>query len=212
MIALNLLPPELKQKKHTLTHLKITSFPRIPIFKICLGVAGGLLVIHSLLLIVLVYRSASLRGLKAKWETIAEKRRIVFDLTQRHDDLAAKEKLIQQLLSQRSLWARKLKGLSDSMVPGLWLRAFSLGKRVLPTTPPAKSLERKMLSLEGTVVSLRGDELAIVGRFVRRLKENQNFFADFQEVEVESTKRRAIRDTEVMDFKLLCTFREGMSR
>ena len=65
--------------------------------------------------------------------------------------------------------------------------------------------------LEGTVVSLRGDELAMIGRFIRRLKENQHFFSDFQGVEVESTKRRAIQEIEVMDFKLVCSFREGVT-
>ena len=215
MITLNLLPPELKRKKRTLTHLKVSSIPQIPIFKICLVVAGGLVLIHSLLLLVLVFQSYSLRALKAKWETIAEKRQIVSELTQRHDDLAAREKMIQQLLSHRSLWSRKLKGLSDSMVPGAWLRVLSLDKRLLPApAAPAKgapNFERKILVLEGTVVSLRGDELAIIGRFVRRLKEDQNFFSDFQGIEVESTKRRTIHDIEVVDFKLLCLFREGAS-
>ena len=215
MITLNLLPPEFRRKKRTLTHLKISSLPPVPIFKICLYAAGGLAVIHSLLLLVLIFHSYSLRALKAKWETIAEKRQIVSEFTQRHDELAAKEKMIQQLLTYRSLWARKLKGLSDSMVPGVWLRLLSLDKRLLPApAAPAKgapNFERKMLVLEGTVVSLRGDELAIIGRFVRRLKEDQNFFSDFQGIEVESTKRRTIHDIEVVDFKLLCLFREGAS-
>ena len=214
MITLSLLPPELKKQRKSFTHLKLSVASQLPIFKICLYVAGGLVVVHTLLVLILVQQSYSLRGLKSRWEGIAEKRKVVFELTQRHEELTAREKTFQQLTSGRPLWARRLKGLSDSMVPGVWLRVLSMGERSVAASTPkdkgGKSSVAKILVLEGTVASVRGDELAMIGRFVRGLKENQDFFSDFQGVEVDSTRRRSIKDIEVMDFKIICTFREGV--
>ena len=212
MIKLNLLPSDLRKRHRTLTTLQLSVVTRLPIFKICLYVAGGLLILHSLLFLILVWWSFSLKGVKSRWEAIAEKRQMVSELTKRHAELSAKEKNLQQLTSRRPLWSKKLKGLSESMVSGVWLRVFSLEERTVSVPSPAQKAatgSRKALILEGTAASLRGDQLAIIGRFIRGLKQNPNFSFEFQEVELESTHTRKIQDIEVMDFKIICLLREG---
>ena len=232
MITLNLLPPELRKRHRptltTLTGLKLPLITRINLFVVCLYVGGGLLILHSFLFLVLLGWSLSLRGLKARWESVSQNRQIVAEITQRHTELLARETLVQQLTGKRLLWSKRLQGLVESVPTGVWLRELSVGEInvPVPVSPDPRSTRgiggakgpkgvsigsalRKILILEGTAASLKGDEPAMIGRFIRALKENSLFFADFQDVVLESMKRRSIEQTEVMDFKVVCTFREG---
>lgn len=232
MITLNLLPPDLKKRHRptlSATSLKLPFLPRINLFVVCLYVAGAFLILHSFLLLIFFGWSLSLKGLKGRWESVAQKRQVVAEITERHTELLAREGVVQQLAGKRLSWSKKLQGLAESVPTGIWLRRLSVGEVTLPSQAPkeprgAKGVAtakaprggavgsdlRKALILEGTAASLRRDEPAIIGRLIRSLKENPLFFADVHDVVLESMKRRSIEKIEVMDFKVVCTFQEGV--
>ncbi|MBI4437212.1 MAG: hypothetical protein HY590_07370 [Candidatus Omnitrophica bacterium] len=216
MIKLNLLPPELKKKKGGMTALMhLPAVSKIPLQIIYLYAAGGLAAIYTLVFLVQLAFSLSLNTLKGEWEKISPKQDEIRQLVKEYETLVSREKAVQGLLVDKFLWSRKLYQLSQSFVPGVWLQEMALEERTREVSSGASGgksappVKERILILSGSAVS-PGEETAVVGRFIRGLKENRGFFADFTEVEVESIKRRPISTLEVMDFKVICTFREGI--
>lgn len=226
MITLNLLPLEYRKKKVAALSFKqfskLTPGPffegvtRIPFRAIYVYGGGGLVILYTFVVLGILVNGLMLKGLKKEWERMAPEYEKAARLTQEHAALDAEERAV--LLLRRSYrWSKKLEQLSDSMVGGVWLQELSLEERSPGASAQGAvaggvgSLGKKerLLVLLGSVVSLKEDETALVGRFIRHLKENREFFEDFLDVELESIKRRAVQSLEVMDFKIICTFREG---
>ena len=217
MIKLNLLPQELQKKKGGMTTLmKLPAANKIPLQIIYLYVGGSLAAVYTLVFLVQLAFSLYLRNLNTEWEKISPKQEEIRQLVKEYETLASRERAVQDLLGDKFLWSRKLQQLSESLVPGVWLQELLLEERTreLPSGGAAgkasSPTEEKVLILSGSAVSPSGEEPAIVGRFVRSLKENRSFFTDFVEVEPGPVTRRPIGTIEVMDFKVICTFREGV--
>lgn len=203
MIRLNLLPPEYRKKKPAFTFeqlpiiqaLPLHLLSGLPLRRIYLFAGGGLLALYTLAFLSVQMNTLSLKGLEKQWTQLSQEREKVDRMTRDYTELEATEKAVEKLHHQFR-WSQKLQQLSDSMVRGIWLRELSLG-------------EERTLILTGTAASPKGDQTALVGRFIRSLNENKAFFTDFKDVKLESIKRRSIQTLDVMDFKILCTFREG---
>jgi hypothetical protein len=54
-----------------------------------------------------------------------------------------------------------------------------------------------------------GREDGCIGPFVNALKDNQSFFSDFDEIELSKVERKKIKNTEIMDFVIICHFKKG---
>ena len=223
MIELNLLPLELQKKKPTFSFEKLPDVTRVPLqflsrlpFRL-IGFYGGgaLLVLYTLAVLGVVVNQHALSTLKKEWDQIAPQREKINLLSGEYKELDAVEKAVQKLNHHFS-WSKKLQDLSGAMVRGVWLRELSIGERHRDAAPqqgtPGGSgrLPEKLLILTGSAASSKGDQTAVVGRFIRSLKENKDFFSDFTNVELESIKRRSIQSQDVMDFKIICTFKEGL--
>ena len=91
---------------------------------------------------------------------------------------------------------------------GIWLRKLSLEKEAAAQDALAGVPGKRFLKLEATAVSVNHDEMGIIGNFVRKLKLNKEFFQHFQGIEVEGVLRRQIVAVEVMDFTLICLFKQ----
>lgn len=50
--------------------------------------------------------------------------------------------------------------------------------------------------------------MGAIGNFVRNLKLNKEFFQHFSGIELEGVLRRQIATVEVMDFTLICLFKQ----
>ncbi len=222
MITLDLLPPERRRKKEAksgtslqwLGKYSVSFVSKIPFRLLYLYVGGACLALYTFVFFGGLVSGATLRGLRREWEKIAPERERVNRVSKEYQELEVAEKALEKLENPFQ-WSRKLQELSDSMVHGVWLQELSVGRRrkELPVGSEAgaeSSLEERLLILTGSAASPKGDHTAIVARFIRSLKENEGFFADFTEVELESIKRRTIHELEVMDFKIICTFREGI--
>jgi len=217
MIKLNLLPQGLQKKKGGMTTLmQLPAVSKLPLQIIYLYVGGSLAAVYTLVFSVQLAFSLYVRNLFGEWEKISPKQEEIRQLIKEYETLASRERAVQDLLGDKFLWSRKLQQLSESLVPGVWLQELSLEERAreLPSGGAAgrlpSSTKERVLILSGSAVSPSGEEPAIVGRFVRSLKENRSFFGDFAEVEPGPVTRRPIGTIEVMDFKIICTFKEGV--
>ena len=222
MIQLNLLPPEYRKKKSSFTleqlpgvhALPLQLLSGLPLQRIYLFVGGGLLALYTLAFLGVQINALTLKRLETEWAQLSQEREKIKQMTQNYTELEATEKAVEKLHHQFR-WSQKLQQLSDSMVRGVWLRELSLGEYhgegvVLPGGAQSGNQPERVLILTGTAASPKGDQTALVGRFIRSLNENKDFFADFKGVKLESIKRRTIQSLDVMDFKILCTFREGV--
>lgn len=212
MIELNLLPVQFRKKKPNpllerfphLTKAPLQFISQFPLRLIGMVGGGAFLGLYTLAVLGILVNQQRLNSLKREWERIKPERERVDQLAKEYAELEAVEKAVQSINDHFS-WSRKLQTLSNAMVRGVWLRELSLGERHREMARP-----EKLLILIGTAASAKGDQTAVVGRFIRSLKENKEFFTDFVNVELESIKRRSIQSLDVMDFKVICTFREGI--
>jgi len=235
MIEINLLPDELKKGRPGLKKLDLANLnlKNIPVVKIGLIVAGILIVLHAALFASATYSGMNLKEVSKKYNEIMPSVREAEVLKSRSVMMVKKVNSINELMVKRFSWARKLNALSDSMTPGIWLTEISydekMGDRVVarPAAPqvplmardkrapaPAAATEKALiryLYLSGCASSPGEEGTAIVGKFIKSLKDNPLFYSDIADIELGSIKSDKIEDQEVMRFKLTCTFKESIS-
>ncbi len=191
MIEINLLPPELRKKEANF---------KLPIPKETLVFFGGavmavLVLIHLFLMGALAAKKVKYLGLNMEWQKILPEKNKIDVLMSEQKEIAEKIKSIDKLTKKgRISWAKKLNIISDVLSQGVWVRLINFSG--------------KELTIEGSSVSLRGEEVVLVNKFASALKNNAGFYSDFKDLEVSSIKRRQIKNIEVVDFALVATFRE----
>ena len=110
------------------------------------------------------------------------------------------------------------------MIPGIWLTELSLGgkketirdivlsprkrRKTVPDKTRPKTRLVRYLQLEGGASGSYGSETATVGRFIKSLKKNEEFFKYFSKIELAEMQRQRVKDIEVMNFKITCYFKE----
>ena len=105
------------------------------------------------------------------------------------------------------------------MTDGVWLNSLYLSIEAPDadammmqdfSQPQVIPPEIQTLVLKGTAVSPSpGEETAVVGKFIESLRDNKDFFADFQDIKVTTIERKKLGQIEVMDFTIVCYFKEG---
>lgn len=196
MIEINLLPEELRRKER----LKLPK----EFYIIGISMLGFLIILHATTGMLIEWRKHRVVKLNRRWTELAPLKKEIDIVKQELADLNQRVEGIDQLMVKRFLWSEKLNQLSDLIVPGIWLRELSLlphvESRDLPPT----------LTLKGSVISRRGEETAVVGKFMANLKNDKGWSFDFDKIELKSMQRRKIKDTEIMDFVLICYFKESI--
>jgi len=191
MIEINLLPPEARKKEQNF---------KLPIPKETLVLFGGavivlLVLIHLLLMGALAAKKVKYLGLNMEWQKILPEKTKIDTLKSDQKEITEKIKSIDKLTKKgRMSWARKLNIISDVLPQGVWVRLINFSG--------------KSLTIEGSSVSLRGEEVILVNKFASALKNNADFYSDFKNLEVGSIKRRQIKNIEVADFILTANFQE----
>jgi hypothetical protein len=236
MIEINLLPDELKKSQMSLKRLDLATLnlKNIPVVKIVLVAAGILVVLHGGLFAAAIYSKAKLKELSKEYNEILPNIREAEILKSRSIMMVKKVSSINELMVKRFSWARKLNALSDSMTQGIWLTDISYdekaGEKTVtrpapPQTPamaqmgrekvmppaPAPAPEKvvvRSLYVSGCASSPGEEGAAVVGRFIKSLKENPSFYSDMADIELGSIKSDKIEGQEVMRFKITCAFKE----
>lgn len=203
MIEINLLPEAYKAKKEE-KQLKI------PINLILLSINAVLLAIFLISTAVNVGRSITLHALDTRLKGLAPEQQKIISIQHKTINLKATNAIFSPLVTNRFLWSKKLNLLSDLIIPGIWLRQLSLEKKAAAQVQALAGVSQgnKFLKFKATAVSVAHDEMGVIGRFVRNLKLNKEFFQHFKVIELEGVLRRQIATVEVMDFTLICLFKQ----
>ena len=196
MIEIDLLPKEFRRKK-------MIPFGRIFNARAVFAVLGCLILLHLFIRAVTFTNTRRLAKLKKSWQELSPKKAKIDQLKVDLTKIDKKVPLIEQLISSRVLWSKKLNRISDLIVTGIWLAKITLEEQETTT----KGVSSTCLIIRGSAASRTKDEPALIGRFMQNLKDDPSFSIDFAEIELGPIKKRQIAQTEVMDFILLCWFK-----
>ena len=219
MIELNLLPQEFRKKKR-----KKIELPKLPIIPFAAVIFGVLIVLQvSLMGIIFLLKGQEAR-LGKKWEEVLPKKSEMDKLKKEIGDINKQADAINNLMKERVLWARILNEISSNITPNIWLTFLSYDektekkqvKQTSKKTSRKKSKKKQTLEtyevrtllISGNAAG-RGEEApAYIARFINALKSNKEFSTYFREIEPVSMKKIQVAGEEIMDFTLLCTFKE----
>ena len=107
--------------------------------------------------------------------------------------LKAKMSILDQLTKRKFLWTEKLNQLSDLVLPGIWF------------THVYTDSENRLI-IEGSVFSKSEEAMASVGKFMKNVKDDQQFFRDFKNIKLESVQRKNKEERDMVDFKIALYF------
>jgi len=201
MIEINLLPEKLRVKKK-----QALALPALPVIPIVIGVIGFLIALQLILAVLVQAKKVVFNSLNGKYSSISASHVQATTLENNLKNLSYKIDTVEKLSTSRFKVSKKLNDLSDLMVPGVWLRSIDIRKGESPSEP---GVLREALVIEGSSTVSGEKEDGSIGRFVNSLKESAPFSEDFSEIELTKVERKKIRNTEVMDFIVICTFKKG---
>ncbi len=193
MIEINLLPEELRKKEE-----RVNLLSELPIKRSAVIVVIVFFGLQILATLGAFYLSVHFNWMKAETAKLKEINKEI--LSQKTSTLFIKKRIEQGDIATRRpfLWSSLLNALSDSITKGVWLTNFSI-------TSDSKI---KQLKLEGSLVG-RGEETALAGKFIKELKANLLFGELFSEIELATMKQKRIKEFDVYDFAVVCSFKKG---
>ena len=197
MIEINLLAENLRKEKKKL-NINIPTFPQKKIFKVLIGTAGILIIIHVLLTSTLVVKKIRLLRLTKHWEEIKPVKEKIDILKKDMNFAEDKTQAIEQLTTKaKIIWSEKFNLISNVIPDGVWLRRIFVSGQDL--------------KIEGSAVSKSGEEMIAVGKFANNLKKEDRFYFDFKDIGVTSIKRRKIGSVEIVDFIITVSLKRDLS-
>ena len=224
MIKINLMPEELK--KHESSFSKIgTNFKlhKDSLRNIAIAAVLILAIIHLSLFFIGARSSATFKTMSEKYKKLSPGKKEYEALRAEVGVTNKKAKAIEGLMANRFSWAKKLNDLSDSVTPGIWLTALTFEEKssdvmvqvAVPSAPRARNRKEMMkteaqkvsvryLNISGYASSMGEQAAALVGKFIKGMKENPSFFSDFSDIKLESIKSEKVLDQEVMSFQITC--------
>lgn len=182
MIAINLLPEELKLSAKTNKFNLQNLLYSIPVLFFILIIA------HIYLIIVSLGIDLRLRALNNKWKTLEPKRKAVETINNEYKIVAEDSSIILHLLKERRNWAESLNILSRRLAPGIWFNEISVSNN--------------NFTLKGSVISFERQELNLLDKFLNTLKSEKNFFKNFNNLELSNVQREYLGGYEVISFAL----------
>ncbi len=227
MIEINLLPEESKKKKHAVSKMDVSKidFKSIPIMNIALIIVGGIAAIQIFLFAVSTAGGLGFNVMEKEYKEIFPKKQETQILKTQMNRMSNKVVAIDELMVKRFSWAKKLNDLNDSMTPGVWLMALEYDERLTeqPRAADANLMKKpslqeskaaspekvllRYLIISGAASSAGEEETALIGRFIKSLKSNSDFYSDFSDIELGTIMRENVEGQEVMTFKITCLFK-----
>lgn len=184
MIEINLLPEELKGR---LKSKKLGIEPSQFLYFI-LAVIGLMVFIHIYLAIFGIVKNYQFRLLSHKWQKLEPQRKMLEGFNKEYDVLSSDVAIIQQLSVSRINWAEKLNKLSLNLPAGIWFNEISVS--------------RKDFIIRASSVSLQKEQVGLINKFINNLKNDTEFFKDFNSLELGPIQARVIAGYDIVDFVL----------
>ena len=108
-------------------------------------------------------------------------------------------------MGHRFSWARKLNALGDAVTPGIWLANLSYAEG--PSGREAGS--SRILVLTGYAAGAGEQGAALVGKFIKSMKDHPAFYGDFSDIALGSIRSEKVEGQEIMNFRITCLFKEN---
>ena len=193
MIQINLLPEELRKKKSEPVFNLNMEAEKLRFLAIG-GAAGILILIVIALSLGSFIRKAQINDLLAREKVFSDRLSKIDSINKEITVLKAKMVVLDQITKRKFIWAEKINQLSDLVLPGIWF-----------TRVYTDSSENK-LTIEGSVISKSEEAMASVGKFMKNLKDDAQFFKDFKNIRLESVQRKEKDEMGIVDFKIVLYF------
>ena len=216
MLELNLIPEGLKQQRKNKNICCEFNLSKISPLPIIIGIISVLIISQVIFGVFAFIQKKQLAYISRKISDLSAEKNIAFALKKESDELSGRFDLIEGLTQGSLIWSKKLYDLNNAMIDGIWLTSLSLNYES-PRTGQMHTLKehpgnRQALVATGrAIASGSGGETATVGRFIDSLKKNGDFFKDFDDIKLSSVQRESHGNTEVMDFTILCYFKQDRS-
>ena len=219
MIRIDLVPDDKKKKrKKQFAHVKLN----LRAFPLLIGGAGLIVAVHLVIILFCRINETAYARMSAEWKNMGPDKNAAELIKRENIDMAKDAAAIESLMGKKILWYRKLNQLSDLLPAGIWYARLSLEKKITFVQEPQpqtgqkkgaaktekKSIETRYLCIEGEVSAMYGGELAAIGKFIDSLKNDKDYFADFSNIELDSTELHTLVDTDVMRFRINCYFKK----
>jgi len=203
MIEINLLPEETKKKKHSAPKIDVSamSVPSFRIVSIAARSAGVILIIQLILFAIGSMSGAAFKSLTLEHKDILPKKQETEKLKIRVGVMNAKVGAINELMVKRFSWEKKLNALSDAMIPGVWLMDLNYDEKL------TENVLSGYLVLSGAASNMSEEGTALIGRFMKSLKDDSAFYSDFSDIELGTIGREKMDEQEIMTFKITCFFK-----
>ena len=98
-------------------------------------------------------------------------------------------------------WSQLLNELSNSVTANIWLTKLSYDESAV--------LKNKIrtLTLSGSAAGRSEETTTYIAHFIKALKDNKNFFTEFDNIELVSIRKGQVAKQDVMNFTLACSFK-----
>ncbi len=222
MIEINLLPEEIRKKKRQAPKIDVSmaTLPSLPVLNIAFVVVGAVVAIQLVLFIIGVTSGAVFNSVNGKYREILPRKQETERLKIQVDTTNKKVAAIDELMVKRFSWEKKLNALSDSMTPGVWLTELGYDEKIAGVPKPvnadpaknkggraAENVSSRYLILSGAASNTGDEGTALIGRFIKSLKDDTSFYSDFSDIELGTIRREKMEDQEIMTFKITCFFK-----
>jgi len=187
MIEINLLPEEIRKKNKPAFKIDI-EMGKVKF--IAAGIVLGLISLLILFSIGSCVRKKQILNLMAKKQTLSSQSSEIEIIDKNINALNTKIALLNQIVSRDFLWAAKLNQLSDLILPGIWFTRLYI-------------ISNDSMVIEGSAISKQEEAVALVGKFIRKIKEDAVFFDSFENIKLESVQRKSTEGKDIVDFKIV---------
>ena len=212
MIEINLLPHELRKKPSILSvfskiDLSWLDAKKIPVLPIASGVIALLVVLQIALFSIGIIFGVQLSAATKKYSSISAAKKEADALKTQVAEINRMSSAIDELMFKRFSWAKKLNTLSDSLTPGIWLSQLDYDEKPSPLTGKGKRAIPGALVISGYASGSGEQGTVLIGKLIKSLEENRDFYADFENIDLVSTKSDKVDNQDVMSFKITCNFK-----
>lgn len=222
MIEINLLPEELKKRKRAEPKIDVVNInlEKISVLKITIFAAGIVVAVQIAVFGFGIFGGIIFNSMERNYKQILPGKQEAEQLKAQVSVMNKKVTAIDELMVKRFSWAQKLNDLSDSVTPGIWLTQLDYDERIIERPKAVANISKgqegkvatekileRYLIISGAASSMGEEGTALIGRFIKGLKENQTFYSDFSDIELGSIKREQFGAQEIMTFKITCLFK-----
>jgi Tfp pilus assembly protein PilN len=217
MLELNLMPEYLKalqkKKRGPFPELNFSKIAPVPVI---IGIISVMIASQIILVFFAFTQKRQLADISRKTSSLTGQKNIASALKKEADELSGRFNLIEGLMQGSLVWSKKLYDLNNAIIDGIWLTSLSLNNespRIAQVhAPKGNVVDRQTLVINGfAVASAAREETAAVGKFIDSLKKSADFFKDFDDVKLSSVQRESHGNAEVMNFTVICYFKQDRS-